>query len=506
MPFVPARLEGAVLDELVRAVARDDRALLIDAANTSRGWRSVDAVLRGGSCFAVVPARDVLALDADDVHAVRGLDAVVAELDANGARYVRLASGGEGREHLFARISDRLLCGRLVALARRWGVDARVDAPIRPPGVRHRSGAASVLLVPRTWDEALGVLARVRDTRRFGEAAMAGLDLARYRRGDGTVDDSRVALAALARLCAAGVAKRDARAILEASDAGASLRKRHGQSADAWFDRTWDAAVRAPRRTGVECVDECVDDAWAAFLAEPRAGVQGSSDTAVFAAACELAKRAGSAQASMAVRELAVWSGKDPKTVRRALARLECDGWLVKIADARLDAAAVWEVARVDPPRSLEHGGRVGGGGTVRAEAGCDAVRELGTGAWRVLEVLHTGACRAGELAERTGLHPGSIRRILAKLEAEGLVTVTSGVWAASGKPVADAGMGVWAGWRERREARFAAEQEAFERVLDERPELAIRMLHSIGVRPGGSIWAWRPRAVRRGRLERRAA
>jgi DNA-binding MarR family transcriptional regulator len=491
---------------LARAVApprRQVRGLVVEAGNTALGWRGLDELIADDACFAVELDPCVVALDADTLAAGRAVSDLAARLGRSGITAVVLASGAPGHRHLFARINDHGLRHDIKARARRAGVDVRDGAAlIRPPGTRHRSGIAPVLQAPATWDQALKALeAHGEPTARLSPRLFSlirhGDTAGRYRRDDGSVDDSRVVqaicnLAALQQVPATKV-----RALLAQpwAKGGRSLHRRaqrNPQLAEAFFDRTWRRAQDWPGRPAVRSraealaeIEQIVD----AFDQQPRSGQTGSSDVTVFHAAAALARRHGGRRAPMSVRDLADSSGRATGTVVRALRRLRSHGWLQLVEQGHHDTANTYQLN--EPPsarRTTTASPPVGGVGSVPnlRDPGHDAFAAgaLGSGGWRVLRALdpHEGISTAA-MADQLGLHPGTVRRHLARLSAEGLAWHDEGLWYSSANEPerraavldAVAGASHTLGRRSSRRVRFDDERHQWRLALlarlPERPE-----------------------------------
>jgi DNA-binding MarR family transcriptional regulator len=441
---------------LARAVApmrRQIRGLVVDAGNLSLGWRPLDELVAEDACFAIEVDTTVVALDADTPDAASALEPLARRLARHGVTAVVVASGTPGHRHLFARVQDHGLRHDVMARARRAGLDVRRGGSvIRPPGTRHRSGAVPELCTPATWEQALAALAPTApvDTRlspRLFALIRNGDTAGRYRRADGSVDDSRVVQAICNIAVLQHVPAAKIRSLLDQPWAlgGRSLQRRAArrpQLADAFFDRTWQRAQdwsgRPPVRGRAEALVE-IEQLVESFDRHPRSGQAGSSDVTVFHAAAALARRHGGRQAPMSVRELADASGRATGTVIRSLRRLRADGWLTLTEQGHHDTANTYRLE--EPPWArrtatpLPPAGGVGCGPNLRdsvQDPGHDAFSHgaLGPGGWRILRELdvYDGAATAA-IAERLGLHPGTVRRHLARLAADGLAWCDAGVW-----------------------------------------------------------------------------
>lgn len=440
---------------LVAAVSKDTRALRILADNTSGGWCEVAVALASETSFAVVCRQDIAAFDADTPQAVQALAHVVSECETRNLSPVVVASGGTGRQHLFVVVSDPVFRNDLITFARSAGIDVRAGSPIRPPGVVHRTGRAPTLLLPASWDAAataleqgeMGVVSLAALSRRLASLIEHGDREGKFRGDDGTTDGSRLVLAICNVAVAEGVSKQRVYQLLLSKThvGGQALRKRLAQRgprwANAWFDLVWRKASDSPSRKherpthDPEVVNTILGEL-EAFLNVPHPGQLGNSEVAVFVAATILALRWGRGfQAPMSVRDLALVSGKDTKTVMSALGRLTAGGRLQKTANAHLDAAAIWEITRTLPTPLGYFIGGCRGGGMLRELISHDAmaVGALGAGGFRVLSALSDEGQTPCELSNKLGMHPGTVRRHLARLLNTGVIEVDSdGLWVVS--------------------------------------------------------------------------
>jgi predicted transcriptional regulator len=494
------------LRRLVAAVAQHSvrgRGLRIGPENSGEGWESVEVLLEEEACFAVRTRREILAFDADTEHAVAGLRKLASGLRRRGMAYVHLRSGGPGREHLFVRVGSPHLRESLRSEALRHRIDVRDTSPIRPPGVRHRTGARPELIAPASWDEAGCALEPAAATRALHlSPRLWGLirdgDLeGRYRRDDGSSDGSAVVMGICHLARTEGVDAQTLFDLLRHPDhrGGEALRARSHRrgryDARWWFHHTWRKSSSSCGRRGsvgdVAVVAELEEDL-ARFLTQPRAGQRGNSETAVYTAMVRVAQRERSRQAPMSVRVLAEISGKDVKTVRSALARLAATKLVQMVDPAHLDRAATWELARVLPTGPV---GGIGGSesvGTLRVDPGHDGFAHgaLGTGAWRVLNALDDETVQdARQLAEVLGMHPGSVRRHLQRMASTGLIEEGEGGWrrAALAEPETTCLLELvaerrgTAGRRARRHRAFEVERQRLREVLTGNDEMLRRRM-----------------------------
>jgi hypothetical protein len=156
-----AGLSSTSVLRLAEAVSRDvsQDVGLLDRDNRRTGAAPLTAALASGSAFYVEVAEHLLAIDADDVGAgYFTLTETLADLDIE---TVEVASGGEGRRHLYVSLDVSVtsdLRANLTAAVRRLGLDPRPT--IRPPLSPHRLGRQVTLLAPTDVTEVLARLDR----------------------------------------------------------------------------------------------------------------------------------------------------------------------------------------------------------------------------------------------------------------------------------------------------------------------------------------------------------
>lgn len=437
--------------ELARAVAPErsqPRGLQIDASNQGRRFEPLEDLVAVDAVFAVEVDAAVVALDADSRELGSLVDALAHQLQEQGRPCVLVASGRDGHRHLFVRTRSITERSELVAWARRCGVDVRQgSALIRPPGTRHRNDAPVELLAPSSWDEALHALRRVEAHKRLPSRLWRlirfGDQQGRYRRADGTKDPSTVVQVICNMAVANHIAPARIHALLSQPWAvgGSSLRRRQARSpelASKWFDHTWRRAqdwAGKPAFSGrAEALGE-LEEAFEAFNHAPHPGQTGNTDTSVFCAAYNLAKDQGGPTAAMSVRQLALGSGRATGTVVKSLRRLRKAGWLELVEEGHHDTAHVYRISVPHSARKTATASPPSGGVgcvPILRDPGLDAFSAgaLGPGGWRVLNALddHDGHS-THEIAEALSLHPGTVRRHLARLSANGLVWCDGGRW-----------------------------------------------------------------------------
>ena len=419
---------------LARAVARDDRALLIDAGNGPGGWTGLaDAAARGGA-YAVLVRPDVLALDADDPDRAEAARRIAAELAAEGYRPVIRSSGQPGRLHLFVRVLDPARRDRVVTDARTAGIDVRRDAPIRPPGAPHRHGPCpeaegmSPREVVRALRPAEACLSEaMRALLRHGERDGAKVDTERRR---------RVVWPLLWGMRAAGLTADDAWALFldENNAGGAHVRERvarRGAAAErAHHDAGWadvgrlrvNAAPMADAEDARDAIRRLAEDA----DARPWPGRTGGTDHLVYGAVLRYAHGVGRLDVAPSERTLSLLTGRHRATVAAALRRLSDAGVLRRIG-ANERGTALWRIVRVavpvhvPPPLPPRVGVTLSG--TATRHLAHDAFTGFGLGQTAgQVHALLLAAGREGErltasdLARVTGRARSTVARALARL------------------------------------------------------------------------------------------
>lgn len=378
---------------LARAVAAlgDETALLIDKDNKYAGMSDIQAASANDSVYAITPALTLLAIDEDEGADKEAIDGLVERLRSNGLDPVVLESGRPGNRHVFCFVTDQSLFEESVETARAAAADVRSFSRIRPPGTKHRSGAAPRLLSHATWYEALEALDEARpsddhmrsiaprfsldapslkartsqrledwseprtfdhdevrnDTQRRMSSSLYrlvryGHESKRCTDQSGALDDSRL----LMSICNQAVLQdfpKEAlwnHLVLGQNQGGASLHKRIArsnteESARKLFELTFKKAKATARRqrrsvTSREEALLVIDAIESVGRASKWPGRNGSYSRAVLVAACQIARQFSSITPCLAARPLAEESGVSLRTVRLHVALLVEQGWLVQ--------------------------------------------------------------------------------------------------------------------------------------------------------------------------------
>lgn len=213
----------------------------------------------------------------------------------------------------------------------------------------------------------------------------------------------------------------------------------------AYLTHSWDRAVAWVTAHPPQGCDEHTAATIDRFAAEADthhwAGEAGASAWMVLHTLCIIGRRGPGLTLGASERELAERSALSRTTVHNALEHLMATGWITRVEVGRGPRASVWRLETSEasrelrdaarrslplphPPPHTSSGGCVENGLAVRA--GSDAFRRgaLGANGYRVLRaLLLEGAATTTRLAERLGLHRGSVARVLNRCAEAGLAS-----------------------------------------------------------------------------------
>jgi hypothetical protein len=370
-----------------------------------------------------------------------------------GIRHVTARSGPHGGRHVFIPFDEPLAPAAVrafaAAFAARWGsVDISMLAntatgAIRPPGAPHRDGGRSALDVAdavagAVFDTpndmaALGELAAALDVdERVLRRSNLPLSPALYKMlrtgaGIGRYESMSEAVMALATSVLsrghdpAWLTRQLSDPRNELSRRLIGHRRRDGSVRDV--PAMIAAAVGTARRFVAEHPPIASGDDARAVLelisgaADRRrwAGRAALTDRAVLSAHLGVATRCGAVVYNVSQRQVAeLASVHSRSTVEASHRRLVAAGWLRLVAAGSGVDSSTW---RLSVPRPAGAGDELAEPVTAHLIGHrLFAWRQLGKAAARVCETLAAGPSSAVEIAQRTGLHPGTVRRSLRRL------------------------------------------------------------------------------------------
>lgn len=384
--------------------------------------------------FAVEVADDVLALDADTPEAARYLEHELTPfLEANHIEAVLVASGGPGRRHFFARIADQEMRRACAKFGGRGGCEIR--QVIRPPLAPHRSGHTSKILVPSNVTDALKWLAprEVTDSKSGNLRRNRGLSSRMFeliRKGDpaGSYRSrSEVVQAVALGLVNAGLSEESLWKMLTDPNnrAGEKVREiadsKGEGTARRYVARTYTKAVAYAaakpafrRNTDLSMAINEFERAVDLFADKDRfAGRSGSTDRAVIQGLIGVARRCGSIEFDLALRQLCEYAGISSRNaVRASMIRLEQKGLFdvirrprprtmgrYRLRSLRAQSTSIWGCEEI--------------GITSFASSDHDAwwARK---GLWRIWRLLD--GLTAREIAKRARISPRCVQQHLKRL------------------------------------------------------------------------------------------
>lgn len=404
------------------------RAFLIDENNRLLGWMYLSEAARSGRAFAVEVDKAVLALDADDPDVAHYIESELAPyLADSGFRPVVMASGGEGRRHLFVRVEDPKLRLRFAVHARERRVDVR--RVIRPPFAPHRTGLPVALVYPSSAEEALHSL-RPNRVRRLPRSLF---DLMRRgaRTGRDKSDSALLWRIELAAVNAAIPARWLFKALLDLKNPGGKkLQKislqRGETAARKYFEQDFERARRwvaqHPKIDDRSAAEAELAKVRGALEQAKWTGIGGGTRHDVFLAHLQIARRRGSLIYYASVRELGERAGVAPISASRANGDLERDGWIRLVAEAALRMPQQWSIVpRADDTAVTfrSQGGRESVCNDDVAPPGHDAFRWRALGKakrliYRLLDLQHGRSAK--DIAAMREVHVRTAQRHLCAL------------------------------------------------------------------------------------------
>lgn len=407
-------------------------------------------------------AAKVLALDLDaktpsGVAGVRrDLANIERVLSGVGLRYAVAASGPAGGRHVLVPFEDGIPYRAAMAVATWFAVGCptldtspvsnSVTGALRPPGAPHTAGGTSTIVSgldafadQNSTRELRELLIRVEAEPILAERAKPLPEhlYRMLRHGEGvdlykSMSEATMALAVsvISRGASPGWL---ARQLVHHENKFATLLattpKRDGTRRDVEHliavtlrQAETFVAVRPPVSNNAD-MTELLDKIERAASTTRWAGTGGLSAAAVLAAHIAVARRCGSLTHNVSQRELcelAAIGSRD--TIRRAQLLLQKLGWLRFEKANQAIESHTWKLRLPSPRLGIA-------GMSDRPQVPLDplghqvfAWRQLGKAAARVLAALELGPASINELADRTGLCEGTIRRSAAKLYTAGLL------------------------------------------------------------------------------------
>jgi hypothetical protein len=438
---------------------------LIDRDNRRTGSASLPQAVASGSAFYVRVASHLIAIDADDVGP--NYFALIEALTDLGIEAVEVASGGEGRRHLYLSLSlsvSDLAREELARRIRRLGLDPRRD--IRPPLSPHRISGRANLLSPTDPAEAAARLSRravtgeqvARLARALGpdapeadrpRAAAPTLapmseDIARIiREGDTEGRYASASEAVWAVLLAAANREWPLGRVIDALSGSplwtqSSGIARNGERfIEADYQRALDRVAQHPRVGAPEDVRLRLARLKASAVRYRfRSGFGSRSDTLAKAVEglLDIASRAGTTEGlNVSCYLLADSASMGHTTAARALLSLSRQGVIEQTVRAHGEMSATYRLRLDHPCFALD----VPVDEYRPLDVAQDAFRArgaIGAAGWRLLTLIassHTPTAEADLLATYGTRSPKALRRLLRRIEQAGLIVSTEEGWLA---------------------------------------------------------------------------
>lgn len=406
--------------KLAQAITSDSNVLMIDDENVSAGYRTLYEAVESGQAFAVDVRSDVLAIDFDTPIRRDRLEQLAFELVEAGMQPVRIASGSEGHEHLFAVVGpDRDLW---IRRAKDLGLATRTGgAKIRPPLSPHRSGIPVRLISPSSVPLALDYL-----DPRYAPTAEKWARLLREGTLRGRRSDSLISF--LLYALNDGADQRSVwRSLTDpANKLGEKICEKSKEAASEWFLGAWETASQrfraAPpirdRGAAFETLSALllkIDDAF-------WPGRAGARKKKVLRALLDEANRRGSLRVAISQRAFAEATGLSPCRMRETVAELE-GTWFDVDRSKKPTVYVLYDACCVSVPITpytppIEDMVDVG---TV-AQQNHDVFRgRSGLIRWQIYETLCRGPARASAIATHLAVNRSTVSRHLREMTAAGL-------------------------------------------------------------------------------------
>jgi hypothetical protein len=426
--------------QFARAIAKPGSlALLIDADNRPLGRCSIEEAASNGRAYAVEVAEDIFASDADTPETAQYLEnKLLPLLEESRVEPVLVASGGTGRRHLLARIDDPELLRVFVTLSRRSGCDVRrvIRAPLAPLRLGHRTE----ILHPRDPADALRRLkprpstssTRPRNVRHNRNLSPRIFDL--IRNGDSTgryPSRSEIVMAIALSTINANLPEESLwKMLTEENNRGGEkvqeiLSNKGERAARQYVARAYakgraHAATTPPFRCDTDLLRAINEFELAVDLpayADRFTGRNGSTDRAVIQGFIGVARRCGSIEFDLSLRQLCEHAGiSSRQAVRASLSRLEAKELLQIIQPPKPRTMGRYRLRSL--PTHSTSGGCEENGSRGFASPNHDAWwgRKALWRIWRLLEGL-----TARQVAERARIRCRGVEQQLKQLREWGL-------------------------------------------------------------------------------------
>ncbi len=439
-----------VLALALAVAAPGERAHLYDSSGSNElsGWCSLQEAAENRLPFVVSLADDVLGVDLDQPEELAHLVALLELLQSLSLLAVVVASGQQGRRHIFAYVppGQRSMVEQQVAAL--LGNRTAIKRSLRPPLSPHRNGLAVHLVEPAAITQALHRLRRSRPAKRLSNKMFVllreGDTNARYR------SRSEVIKALItAMVDAHWVLPVIRKTLLDKRNIGGRrvqeiASTRGAEAADRCIREEYEKSVAYVKRNPVFGDRKEV----IAALVQQRTvvadgywpGASGQKQQVVMTAALDMAIQRGSITISPGLRRLAELTGMTRPTVKAALDALVGQGWLKTTQPSKgitqtytLNLKKRKEGSRseplvISPVGGCERSGR-------RLDPGHDAFRHgagLGKPGLTVLSHLQE-PLTVLELVKATGLSRSTVKRLVATLVKAQAVEKTDAFYQATG-------------------------------------------------------------------------
>lgn len=315
--------------KLARLVAEEGHlASIINAANLVVRRCDLASAVRSGMAFFVRVCPEVLAADFDTDNAVAGANRLYWRCRMLGLPALLVASGQQGRRHVFCWPKDDPQRAQLAKAAKEDGADVRVD--IRPPLTPHRWRAEGV--TPEIL-QGLDIVVEFANTGALPNKPWGKAIIETAIKGGRPGSRSEAIYAVAMAAVNAGWSADQMSELLAATGLAVSeeylarSKDRGAETTEKWFtDHVWASAER--RVSEHPCRRQNPDPTLGQLSAQVEqlawAGRTGASDRAVYIAMIGKATEVGSLEFRCSQRDLMQRSGLCArKTVQAALKRLE---------------------------------------------------------------------------------------------------------------------------------------------------------------------------------------